>query len=644
MTTFLAFTIVGLVVGCIYAMTATGLVVTYTTSGVFNFAHGAIGMLAAFTYWQLTVPWGWPVPLAFLFVLLVLAPLLGALIERVLIRPLHGAPVDLSLVVTLGLLLASIGIANQLWRPTVGRVVPKFFQGHSIRLSGVAISYHQLLVIAVAVAVAVFIRLVFTKTRAGIAMRAVVDNPGLLARNGAAPGRIQTLSWAIGASLASLAGILLAPLVTLNVLLLTLLVINGYAAAAVGRLKSLPLTVAGALTLGLAVTYGVGYIPTGSTLSHIQAVIPMVFLFIVLIVLPQERLRVGTPGGRPAPPVPSMRQTLIVAAALIAGTAVVSVFLSPGNLSIAGRGFATGFILLSLVLLTGYGGLVSLCQMTFVGLGAYAMGHLGHGGSLVGLFAAIGLAGAAGALVAFPTLKLRGLYLALATLAFAQAMDIIFFNQYLGQGLSGGSTPVDRLHLPGLSMGSDRAFVILLAVAFAVVGVGMIAVRRGRYGRRLASLNDSPAACATLGLNINLTKLVVFAAAAALAGIGGVFFGGLRGRVSPNDFVMLNSLVLLLLLRIGGVNTVSGAFFGGMAYALFPLIQQHLPSLPSLTYMMTGIGAIFLARDPNGMGGRLARAGEQLRARLHERKSRSQEAPIEVAEEREEEERALVHS
>src|SRR5439155_934320 len=159
-------------------------------------------------------------------------------------------------------------------------------------------------------------------------------------------------------------------------------------------------------------------------------------------------------------------------------------------------------------------------------LGAYAMGHLGHGGSVVGLFAAIGLAGAAGALVAFPTLKLRGLYLALATLAFAQAMDIIFFNQYLGQGLSGGSTPVDRVHLPGLSMESDRAFVILLAVAFSVVGVGLIAVRRGRYGRRLASLNDSPAACAALGLNINLTKLVVFAAAAALAGIGGVFFGG----------------------------------------------------------------------------------------------------------------------
>src|SRR2546428_380381 len=135
MTTFMAFTIVGLVVGCIYALTATGLVVTYTTSGVFNFAHGAIGMLAAFAYWQLTVSWRWPVPVALLLILLVLAPLLGALVERALIRPLHGAPVDLSLVVTLGLLLALIGVANQVWKPTVARRVPQFFEGHTVRLA-----------------------------------------------------------------------------------------------------------------------------------------------------------------------------------------------------------------------------------------------------------------------------------------------------------------------------------------------------------------------------------------------------------------------------------------------------------------------------------------------------------------------------
>jgi branched-chain amino acid transport system permease protein len=117
-TTFLAFTTVGLVVGCIYALTATGLVVTYTTSGIFNFAHGAVGMLGAFTYWQLNQAWGWPALLSLVIVLGILAPLFGAAIERVLIRPLHGASVDLSIVITLGLLLFLIGLANVLWKPT----------------------------------------------------------------------------------------------------------------------------------------------------------------------------------------------------------------------------------------------------------------------------------------------------------------------------------------------------------------------------------------------------------------------------------------------------------------------------------------------------------------------------------------------
>ena len=112
MSAFLSYTIVGLVSGCIYALTATGLVVTYTTSGIFNFAHGAIGMMAAFSYWQLTVGWGWPIWLALPAVLLVGAPLVGALVERVLIRPLRGAAADLSIVITLGLLLFLLGVAN----------------------------------------------------------------------------------------------------------------------------------------------------------------------------------------------------------------------------------------------------------------------------------------------------------------------------------------------------------------------------------------------------------------------------------------------------------------------------------------------------------------------------------------------------
>jgi branched-chain amino acid transport system permease protein len=196
----LQLTIVGLVTGCVYALSATGLVVTYTTSGIFNFAHGAIGMLGAFTYWQLTVSWGWPPLLALVVVLFVLAPLFGAGIERALIRPLHGASVDVTLVITLGVLLFLLGVANYIWDPAVSRVLPEFFAGSDpISLAGVNITYGQALIVVAAFAVALGLRFLFSATRIGIAMRGVVDDPDLCAMAGASPARIQQLSWAIGA-------------------------------------------------------------------------------------------------------------------------------------------------------------------------------------------------------------------------------------------------------------------------------------------------------------------------------------------------------------------------------------------------------------------------------------------------------------
>jgi branched-chain amino acid transport system permease protein len=154
MSALLSYSIVGLVTGCIYALTATGLVVTYTTSGVFNFAHGAIGMVAAFSYWQLTVGWGWSPWVALPAVLLVGAPVLGAAVERVLIRPLRGAAADLSIVITLGLLLFLLGAANLAWKPTEARVLPKFLSSiDDVAIGGVTVTMHQVLIVVVAIAV-----------------------------------------------------------------------------------------------------------------------------------------------------------------------------------------------------------------------------------------------------------------------------------------------------------------------------------------------------------------------------------------------------------------------------------------------------------------------------------------------------------
>jgi branched-chain amino acid transport system permease protein len=618
-------TITGLATGCIYALAASGLVVTYTTSGIFNFAHGAIGMVMAFLYWELHINQGIPTIPALILVLLVIAPLFGALIERLLMRQLYGSSAGTSIVVTLGLLLTLIGLASTKWSPATARTLPYLFGNDHFRLFGVNVYFHTAIVVLATIGVALFLRFLFYSTRIGIAMRAVVDDPELAALNGATPARVAQLSWALGASLAGLAGVLLAPLVELDVLTLTLLVINGFAAAVVGRLKNLPMTFAGAIGLGLLENYAVGYLSGGTGfigkhmkfLSNAKPAMPTIFLFVALLVLPQVRLRVGRVVSAGVPKVPTLRQSIIAAGAFVAIALALSGSLSQFMLAHASLGLVLGLIMLSLVLLTGYGGQVSLCQLTFVGLGAFAMGKVaGGGGSPLGLLVAVLLAAPIGALVALPALRLQGLYLALITFAFAQGMDKIFFSNEHVFGF-GGSLHVG--HPLGVKGGS--AYFVLLAALFAFTGVGVLAVRRGPFGRRLAAMGDSPSACSTLGLNLTVTKLIVFTVSAALAGLAGAFYGGLRGAVGANDFLALQSLVLMLLATIGGINTVSGALLGGMTYGLLlPVLQNVLPSsIGQFTFLGTGLAAISLGRNPNGMASQLFSFVDRVRVRARTR-------------------------
>jgi len=610
---FWSYTVIGIVFGSVYAITATGLVVTYTTTGVFNFAQGAVGMFAAFSYWQLTVAWHWPPLVALALLLLVGAPLLGAAVEVVLMRRLYGATADRMLMVTLGLLLILVGVAVAIWgNPANPQIVPPFFAGHSVTIAGVVVTWQQLLVVLAAAAIALTLRVFFKRFRAGIAMRAVVDDPELLALAGASPHRIARHGWMLGISLAALAGILLAPAVGstgLNVDTLTLLVINGYAAAVVGRLRNLPLTFAGGLALGLADAYAIGYLPgrlPDSIVSQIPSVMPIVFLFIALLLIPAARLVAAgrLPVHMPAR-VAGGRESVAGAILLVAAVAVVSPLLNGLALSSVSQGFALGIVALSLVLLTGYAGQVSLCQLTFLGVGAYTMAKVGGGGSWWGLLAAVGVSAAVGVLVALPAIRLRGLYLALATLAFGEAAYYAFFENSSIFG-TGGSLPVGRLPLPGVPSGSvsDRTELMMIAVTFALCAVGVLWLRRGAFGRRLVALNDSPAAFATLGMSPAWTKVAVFALSAGMAGLGGVLYAGQQGGIGGSDVLLFSSLTLLLLVSIWGIRTASGALAGGLSLSVLPVAQAHLPhALADLTGLAAGVGIILLARSPEGIFG-----------------------------------------
>jgi branched-chain amino acid transport system permease protein len=602
-TTFLAYTIIGIATGCIYALTASGLVVTYTTSGIFNFAHGAIGMVCAFLYWELTIEQGWNQALTLIVVLGVFAPIVGAVIHLLMMRGLHGTTIATQLVVTLGLLLALIGFGQVRWNPTEPRVLPEFFAGNHVKLFSVNVTYHQVTMVTVAVLVAAFLRLLFVRTRIGIAMRAVVDDPELASLNGAAPDRVSMASWAIGAMLAGLAGILLAPIVSLDVLLLTLLVINGYAAAMVGRLKSLPWTFAGGIALGLAESYVIGWLPT-DLINKIKPALPTIFLYLVLLALPQARLSAGRlVSARRTPRVATLRESIVGAVALLVGAVILVQFIKGSLLVNFSQGIVFSLIMLSLVLLVGYAGQTSLAQMTFVGLGAFAMGKYFGGASLWGIVLAAVIAGAVGAIAALPALRLQGLYLALSTFAFAQGMSTVFFKHEDVFGY-GGRLAVGRPSILGISFEGDKMFFVLLVGVFALTGVGVLALRRGPFGRRLVAMKDSSAACATLGLNLTFTKLAVFALSAAIAGVAGCFYGGVNGQVGPNDFEVLQSLVVLLLVSIAGINTVTGALMGGVTFGAFKS-DKVLRLLPqsvrgNFPFIGAGLGAIGIGRNPMG--------------------------------------------
>ena len=292
---------------------------------------------------------------------------------------------------------------------------------------------------------------------------------------------------------------------------------------------------------------------------------------------------------------PASLQTSLVAGGLfVVGAWIVSGRLSIFNLNIFGQGLVIAIVLLSLVLLTGYAGQISLAQLTFVGFGSFAMGKVAGGDSLLGVLAAVGLSGAVGAVAALPALRLRGLYLALATFAFADAMIYVFFNNNSIFG-NGGALSVGRVLVH-----SNRSFVVLIAVVFAAAAVGVLAVRRSEFGRRLLAMADSQVACVTLGMSLTWTKLAVFSASAALAGLAGVLLGGLQGSVGSANFDVFLSLSVLLLLAIWGVDSVVAAFAAGMTFALVPELQKHVSWIPSLLYVLTGLGAIGLGRRPDG--------------------------------------------
>jgi branched-subunit amino acid ABC-type transport system permease component len=414
MTELVPFLVIGLASGSLYGLAGLGLVLTYRTSGIFNFAHGAIAAAAAYLFFTLHINMGWWWPVA----------------------ALVSARTATIIVATVGLLLFIQGFLY--WRyGTAQRTFPDFLPtSTAFRITGVSVTWAQVINVAVGVGSFVGLYVFLRRTRVGVAMRAVVAAPDLLALTGARPARVRIASWIVGCTFASLTGILIAPTLTLNAALLSALVVQAFGAVAIGLFTSLPLTYLGGVVIGVVASVATKYLSARQGLSGIPGVVPFLVLIVMMLVTPGRKLPRGAGrGGRhPLSRAPSNRPVLI-GAPLVGGAFLLAVpHIMGTRLPVYSTALVFVIIFLSLSLLTRVSGQISLAHAAFAGVGAATFSHFTLDSGypwLVGLVATGVVTGLVGVILALPAIRLSGLYLALATYGFSLLMETVVFQSWL---------------------------------------------------------------------------------------------------------------------------------------------------------------------------------------------------------------------
>ena len=595
-----SYIVIGLFTGAVYALAAMGLVFNYKITGIFNFAFGAIAMFCAFTFSELRDVLGISQWYSLPIVLLGLAPLIGVLLAR-LVRPLTAAPAEIQIVVSLGVLAFFQALVPIVYGGEA-RGLRSIFPTSTFKVGArLHVGYDQLATLLIAIGVGIGLWVLLRRTKFGMATRAVVDNRDLSALAGVGSETISRVAWVLSCAFAGLVGILLSSFEGLDVFVLVLLVIYAFAPAVQGKLMSLPIAFVAAMAFGVVESILTKYGSVGFV-ADIESSIPAAWLFILLVGY-GKRLTEVRSSSRPlrSPPPRRIGPSTVTAGAIVVGIGLaLPALLRPAQLGDVTIGVIFASIAITLVVLTGWAGQISLAQFSFVGIGAFTAGHLAgtHGGNFLpaALLGAL-IAVPVGVIVGLPSLRLSGLYLALATMAFALLMDNLIFTL---PSISGGSTGM-HIHRPALgpwSFASTTSFYYLCLFVLGVYAIAAALLRRGPIGRRLQMINDSPIAASTFGVSLTLTKLMTFALCAAAAAFAGALFGAARLSVSPTDFSFNASLALLLLVVLGGRSLVAGALVAGAVFAAQLFIHQ--PSIEQYIPLGVAVGVIGIANNPEG--------------------------------------------
>ncbi|MGH2753010.1 MAG: ABC transporter permease subunit, partial [Actinomycetota bacterium] len=616
--TFLSIPLIGA-----FAMFALGISVIYRASRVLNLAHGAMAMVPAYLFYSMTQK-GLPVWAA-LFLSVMFGAVLGVAVERIFVRRLRPQGPTAQTVGTVAVTGLLIALVARIWG-TTPIVAPAVFPEGQLTIAGAAVRYGDIGLFVVGLVVSGALFAFFSFTEVGLAMRGAAQNRRAASLMGIDPDLAASAAWALGGALAALAGVLLAAVTNLDPYNLSFQVLPAFVAALIGGLESLPIALAGAGIVGLlfGVVPAMTNLPLIGGLFRYTGATQLVLTIMVLVVMAvkggkfsgSESSHPGFSSGTAFSPA---KRGLSPALLLALPILLIFPFVAP--YSLLGTGLLAielALVAVSLVVLIGWVGQISLAQASFVGIGALVTAMATRGWGLAfpaNVLVGVVMAGAVAALLGAVALRVRGLYLAVATLAFAWMGDeFLFSSPWLGAGT--GSSTIDNQRLgvvggfPAFDFTSRKTLYFVMLAVLLLVVVALANLRDTRTGRAFFAVRGSEVAAASLGIDVTRYKLIAFALSGVLAGLGGGLLMMEQRTVVPDQFLFTISLQYLAIAVVGGLGSLSGAISAGI---LFAGLNELFFRVPALTGWLEVVSAALLTVVLLAQPGGLASAAHKIR-------------------------------
>jgi ABC-type branched-subunit amino acid transport system permease subunit len=633
MSSYILFLILGFGSGATYAILGQGLVLKYRSAGVVDFAHGAVAMFIAYVFINLRSFGELELPVVLIphqislnggtgigtapaiAISLAYAAILGLVLYVLVYRPLRAASPLTRVCASVGVMLAleAIAVLNYSTQPVATNPI---FPSSPLSIAKVTFPEDRLFFTGVVLIISVALALTYRFSRFGLATRAGAENDRGAALTGISANRVACQNWVIATVLAGVAGILIVPVASLDPTSYTLFIVPALAAALVGRFESFWITALAGILIGCAQAEIDKLITVWTWLPQqgLPDALPFAVIIVVMALRSRSVLARGGDAAQRNPSVGRPHAPLRTAAACFVAGLVVLLVLN-GVLRFAFISSLTvTCIALSVVVLTGYVGQVSLAQMSLAGIGGFMLGHISSGWGIGFPFSLI-LAGLCavpvGLIIGLPALRLRGVNLAVVTLGFAAAMDAVVFNS---PGFTGGTAglPIPAPRLPGLDLAISQGrayprviFGVVVLVVVILLGLLVARLRRGPAGRMLLAIRSNERAAGSVGINVAQGKLMAFALAAFIAGIGGALTGYMQGELTSDSFAAFTSISLLAIVFVAGVGRIAGAAVAGIMFSAAGLfvtfLNIHL-NVGKYQAIVAGVALVLTAvQNPDGL-------------------------------------------